>query len=245
MARHLPLVIAFAILAAYTYQSGLRAPALIAFVKDTLIYIVIIVAVLYIPYALGGWGAVFDAAEAKFTAAKRGGMLLAPGSQLQYITLAFGSALALFLYPHSVTGVLASKNRDIIKRNMAALPAYHPRPARTAGLHGDQGRHRAPITSAEGKPDNNTIVPLLFDKMLTAGSPESPSQQSASEHSCRQRSCRSPRRTCGRNIYKEYINKGATRSRRRARNKLASLVVKFGALLAIWASTRSSRSTCS
>src|ERR1044071_6031065 len=39
-ARNLPIIIAFAILAAYTYQSGLRAPALIAFVKDTLIYIV-------------------------------------------------------------------------------------------------------------------------------------------------------------------------------------------------------------
>src|SRR3954470_15884786 len=37
------LIIAFAVLAAYTYQSGLRAPALIAFVKDALIYLVIIV----------------------------------------------------------------------------------------------------------------------------------------------------------------------------------------------------------
>ncbi|MEA2156168.1 MAG: solute:Na+ symporter, family, partial [Solirubrobacteraceae bacterium] len=43
-----PLVIAFVILAAYTYQSGLRAPALIAVVKDTLIYVTIIVAVIYI-----------------------------------------------------------------------------------------------------------------------------------------------------------------------------------------------------
>ena len=34
-----PLIIAFLILAAYTYNSGLRAPALIAVVKDTLIYI--------------------------------------------------------------------------------------------------------------------------------------------------------------------------------------------------------------
>src|SRR5262245_10962575 len=63
LARHLPIIIAFAILAAYTYQSGLRAPALIAFVKDTLIYIVIIVAVLYLPYKLGGWGSIFDAAD--------------------------------------------------------------------------------------------------------------------------------------------------------------------------------------
>ena len=48
-AGHLPLFIAFVILAVYTYQSGLRAPALIAFVKDILIYIVILVAVIYLP----------------------------------------------------------------------------------------------------------------------------------------------------------------------------------------------------
>src|SRR3954466_1574809 len=66
--RPLPIIIAFAILAAYTYQSGLRAPALIAFVKDALIYIVILVAFIYLPYKLGGWGSMFDAAEAKFTA---------------------------------------------------------------------------------------------------------------------------------------------------------------------------------
>ena len=68
LARHAPIIIAFAILAAYTYQSGLRAPALIAFVKDTLIYIVILVAIFYLPYKLGGWGDIFDAAEAKFAA---------------------------------------------------------------------------------------------------------------------------------------------------------------------------------
>jgi SSS family solute:Na+ symporter len=45
---HWPIIVAFTILAAYTYQSGLRAPALIAFVKDTLIYIVVLVAVIYI-----------------------------------------------------------------------------------------------------------------------------------------------------------------------------------------------------
>ena len=52
-------------LAAYTYSSGLRAPALIAFVKDTLIYIVIAVAIIYIPIKLGGFDDIFAAAEAK------------------------------------------------------------------------------------------------------------------------------------------------------------------------------------
>src|SRR3954464_12139538 len=65
--KDLPLFIAFAVLAAYTYSSGLRAPALIAFVKDTLIYLVIIVAVIYIPHHVGGWGHIFDSVSKSFS----------------------------------------------------------------------------------------------------------------------------------------------------------------------------------
>ena len=49
----IPLIAAFLILALYTYSSGLRAPALIAFVKDIMIYIVVLVAVALIPFKLG------------------------------------------------------------------------------------------------------------------------------------------------------------------------------------------------
>src|SRR3954451_2011497 len=106
-----PLIIAFIILAAYTYQSGLRAPALIAFVKDGLIYLVVIVAIVYIPIKLGGFHAIFSAADQKFakSPAPTDGVLLADPQVLGYSTLAFGSALALFLYPHSVTGLLATR----------------------------------------------------------------------------------------------------------------------------------------
>ena len=120
----LPLLIAFLVLALYTYNSGLRAPALIAFVKDALIYLTIIVAVIVIPSKLGGWGHIFGAAQAKFSAAGGPGVLLPASGQLGYATLALGSALALFLYPHSITGVLAASNRDVLKRNMSALPVY-------------------------------------------------------------------------------------------------------------------------
>ncbi len=44
------------ILAAFTYTSGLRAPALIAVVKDVLIYITVLAAVIVIPAELGGYG---------------------------------------------------------------------------------------------------------------------------------------------------------------------------------------------
>src|SRR2546430_17156154 len=68
--KDLPLLIAFGVLAAYTYSSGLRAPALIAFVKDALIYIVIAVAIIYIPNKLGGFDEIFSKAGWAFRTAK-------------------------------------------------------------------------------------------------------------------------------------------------------------------------------
>src|SRR4030081_3338103 len=54
-----PLLLAFLILAAFTYSSGLRAPAAIAIVKDLLIYITAFATVIVIPIELGGFGKIF------------------------------------------------------------------------------------------------------------------------------------------------------------------------------------------
>src|SRR6185312_5430809 len=103
--------------------SGLRAPAAIAIVKDLMIYITVIAAVIVVPIKLGGYAKIFAAVPAQK-------LLLAPpsgdslGQYSAYATLALGSALALFLYPHSVTGVLSSSSRHAIRRNAALLPAY-------------------------------------------------------------------------------------------------------------------------
>lgn len=238
IARHLPIIIAFAILAAYTYQSGLRAPALIAFVKDALIYIVILAAVFILPAKLGGWGSIFSAADAKFDASPNpaDGILLTANNQLQYITLAFGSALALFLYPHSVTGVLASKNRNVIKRNMSALPAYSlllgllallGYAAIAAGIKPLPGQ-------TAGTPDNNTIVPLLFQDQFPAwfagvafaaigiGALVPAAIMSIAAANL-----------FTRNVYREYLNKEATPAQEARVSKITSLVVKVGALLCI------------
>src|SRR5213078_1419681 len=121
-----PLVIAFAILAAYTYSSGLRAPALIALVKDTLIWITVLVAVIYIPSKVGGFDNIFSAAGKALPTRDTPGALI-PGktdAQVAYATLALGSALALFLYPHALTGVLSAKSAQTVRRNAALLPAY-------------------------------------------------------------------------------------------------------------------------
>lgn len=119
----LPLIIAFVILAAFTYTSGLRAPAMIAVVKDTLIYITVLAMVIVIPIELGGYGKMFAMVPpAKLLlAGPKGGNL---GQFSAYATLALGSAFALFLYPHTMTAVLSSNSREVIRRNAAYLPAY-------------------------------------------------------------------------------------------------------------------------
>jgi solute:Na+ symporter, SSS family len=232
-----PLIIAFVILAAYTYQSGLRAPALIAFVKDALIYLVVLVAVIYIPIKLHGFDEIFAAAEKKFDGTKPpvvDGVLLADPQILGYSSLAFGSALALFLYPHAITGLLATRSRDTIRRNMAALPAY----SFVLGLLALLGLMAIaagvkPLTSG-GKPDTNTVVPLLFDKMfpdwftgvafaaigIGALVPAAIMSIAAAN-------------LFTRNIYREYFKPNATHAEEARMSRLASLVVKAGAVAVI------------
>jgi solute:Na+ symporter, SSS family len=129
--KDLPLFIAFLVLAVFTYVSGLRAPALIAFVKDTLVYVMILVAIFYIPTRVGGWTHIFSFAEAHMKAIspatkKPTGVFIptSGNSQLAFATLALGSAMALFVYPHTITGTLSVKRRAVVKRNMALLPIY-------------------------------------------------------------------------------------------------------------------------
>ncbi len=122
-AGDLPLIIAFIVLAAFTYSSGLRAPASIAIVKDLLIYTTAFVAVIVIPIQLGGFGKIFAAVPpAKL-------LLAAPGANTTgaygvYATLVLGSAFALFLYPHSITGILSASSGRAVRRNAAILPGY-------------------------------------------------------------------------------------------------------------------------
>jgi len=233
----LPIIIAFIILAAYTYQSGLRAPALIAVVKDTLIYLVVIVAVLYIPSKLGGWGAIFDAADQKFQAseAPADGILLSNAQTLGYSSLAFGSALALFLYPHTITGLLAAKSRDTIKRNMSALPAY----SLVLGLLALLGFMAiaagvTPIGADTGDPDPNTVVPLLFDQMFPdwfAGVAFAAIGIGALVPAAIMSIAAANLFT--RNVYKEYLRKDATPKDEARVAKIVSLFVKAGAVAVI------------
>jgi SSS family solute:Na+ symporter len=223
-----PLVVAFVVLAAYTYQSGLRAPALIAVVKDAIIYIAVIAAVVVIPARLGGYGAIFDAVPApKVT--------LAPQQYSAFSTLALGSALALFLYPHSLTGILSSSGRAVIRRNSAMLPAYSfllgliallgymavaahvdKNPAYAAGFQRYGANYAVPALFLESFPAwfagfgfaaiaIGALVPAAIMSIAAAN-------------------------LFTRNIYKELFRPDCPHKEEATVAKAASLVVKFGAL---------------
>jgi SSS family solute:Na+ symporter len=122
--KAVPVIFAFVGVAGFTFAAGLRAPALIAFAKDIMIYIVVIAAVLALPHHFGGYNNIFSLAARHFEEQKVGSVILQPSGYSAYATLALGSALAAFMYPHTVTSVLASSSANVIRKNAVLLPAY-------------------------------------------------------------------------------------------------------------------------
>jgi solute:Na+ symporter, SSS family len=156
-----PLVLAFIILAAYTYSSGLRAPAVIAVVKDLMLYIMVIAALIILPWKLGGYARVFELAnQALATHSPAATIFLKPSQFLAYSTLALGSAVALMMYPHTATAVLSAKDANVIRRNAALLPAY----SFLLGLIALLGF--VALAAGVATKDTSSAVPLLFLKMF-------------------------------------------------------------------------------
>ena len=249
--KDLPLFIAFAVLAAYTYSSGLRAPALIAFVKDVLIYVVIIVAVIYLPHKLGGWDHIFSTVQASFdsfnsdnakaiAAGQASGKAMMPPGILQwaYASLALGSALALFMYPHSVTGVLSTRNRSVIRRNAALLPAY----SFLLGLLALLGfvAIAAGVTVAGNPPNPQLAVPQLFEN-------EFPAWFAGVGYAAIAIGALVPAAIMSiaaanlftRNVYRAFFRPDATPAEEARVSKIVSLLVKVGALVFVLALSRS------
>ncbi len=229
-----PLWIAFIALAAYTWTSGLRAPALIAFVKDILIYVMVLVAIIYVPYKLGGYDVVFSRAQTALASKKLSDLLSGP-QYLGYSTLALGSALALFLYPHAVTGVLATRDRDVVKKNMSLLPAYSLMLGFIALLgYMALAAHVKPVGGTAKSPDTNTIVPVLFNNefphwfagiafgaiAIGALVPAAIMGISAAN-------------TFARDIYRPYFRPGASDREEGLVSQIVSVILKLGAVAVI------------
>ncbi len=232
---NMPLVAAFVVLAAYTYASGLRGTALTAIVKDLLIYATVLTAIILIPSKLGGYGKVFDAIPAKSLLVARGsdGNL---GGTFAYSSLAVGSLLALFLYPHSVTGLLGSGSRGAIRRNAILLPVYSLALALLALLG-----YVAVAAGVKSMPEyaqgfttfgNNFAIPALFLHMfpswfvgvafaaIAIGALVPASVMAIASGNL-----------FTRNVYKEFISPNCTPAQEARIAKLASLTMKVIALV--------------
>ena len=227
------LVVAFIILAAYTYTSGLRAPAMIAMVKDIMVLLVVLVAIIYIPMRLGGFAHIFSAASTYVKANKAGfplfgGEVLPAKAFLAYSTLAFGSAFALFLYPHALTSTLSSNSRTVVKRNTALLPIY----SLMLGLLALLGYMALalPKVPATGNGAVVALIVSLFPSWfvgfafaaIAIGALVPAAVMSIAAANL-----------FTRNIYKDYFRPNATSREEAQVAKLVSLVVKLGALLFI------------
>ncbi len=227
----IPLLIAFLVLAAYTYTSGLRAPAMIALVKDVMIFIVLFAVLIVIPAQIGGFDKIFAAAQHKATVNPKFFDLVPGNLQAAYATLALGSALALFLYPHSLTGVLSSSSQKVIKRNAAILPIY----SLMLGLLTLLGYMAIAkgVTPIKGFGNNGSIPALINVSFppwfagftfaaLSIGALVPAAVMSIAAANL-----------FTRNIYKEYLKRNASDREESQVAKITSFVVKFGALLFI------------
>ena len=225
----LPLAAAFVVLALYTYAAGLRAPALIAFVKDVMIYVVVIVAVVIVPMKVGGYANVFSSARDAFALkGGGGGLTLHPGQMLPFATLALGSAMAAFMYPHTLTGIFAARDADTVRKNAIFLPAYTV----LLGLIALLG-YMAYAAHLAVKA-NNDVVPALFNALF-------PPSFAGFAFAAIAIGALVPAAVMSigaanlftRNFWKPYVNAQVTPAQEEKVAKIASLAVKVGALLCI------------
>jgi SSS family solute:Na+ symporter len=235
VAGHVPLIIAFVILAAFTYNSGLRAPALIAVVKDLLIWITVLAMIIVIPIQLGGYDFIFTNVPPER-------VLLAPppegslGQFSAYVTLAYGSAFALFLYPHSITGILSASSARAVQRNATFLPAYslmlgllaltgfmaiaagvQQMPEYAEGFAEHRNNFAVPALILHAFPD--WFVGIAFAAIGIGALVPAAIMSIAAAN------------LYTRNIHMRFINADLTQAQEARNAKVVSLVVKFGALV--------------
>ena len=222
------LIIAFAFLAAYTYIGGIRAPAMIAIVKDICIWLVVLVALIIIPIKLGGFDVIFQKVHMYAQNHPKFQDVLSSPQYSAYGSLIIGAALAIFLYPHVLTGVLSANSAKVVRRSSVLLLAYTFLLGLVALLGFvavADGIQRSPVYGV------NSALPELFAKefsgwfagfsfaALTIGALAPAAIMSIAAANL-----------FSRNIYREYINRSCTERQEANVAKVISLVVKVGGL---------------
>jgi SSS family solute:Na+ symporter len=153
------------------------------------------------------------------------------GQGWAYATLALGSAMALFMYPHSVTASLSSGSRNTIRKNASILPAYSFVLGLLALLGWVAIAAKTNPVGLDGQPNPQLVVPQLFEDFF-------PSWFAGVAFAAIAIGALVPAaimsiaaaNTFTRNIYKEWLHKDASPAQEARVSKITSLVVKAFAL---------------
>ncbi|MEV6873235.1 sodium:solute symporter [Amycolatopsis sp. NPDC051128] len=229
-AGDLVMVVLFAGLAVATYRRGLRAPTVISAFKTLAVFCSAIAVLGYVLVRVGGLGTIFAAASTRLAEqhpAGSGALLLTSAQQPAFATLALGSALALFMYPHVLTVGFAATGRDTLRRASVALPAwtailavfaFFGIAALAAGVHTPPGRGEATVPLLVLHVMPAPVAGLVFGALIVGGLvPAAVMSISAATSFVR-------------NVYVEYFHPTATPKRQVRIAKAVSLTAKVGAI---------------
>lgn len=112
------LLAAVIILAAFTFTSGLRGATLTAVFKDALVWTAVITVIVAVLIKVGSFGPIFAAVPGPQ-------YVTVPSSTVPgYATLVLGSAIALYLYPHTINGTLSAQSPHKLRLSTSFLPLY-------------------------------------------------------------------------------------------------------------------------
>ncbi|MBV1855024.1 sodium:solute symporter family protein [Catellatospora tritici] len=223
-----PLLVAVGVASLCTFRAGLRAPALLSIAKDALLLWLLLSVALLVAMS-GGWTAAFRGAGTRLDGdtSPATGLLLPQGGTLGYLTLVFGSALAIFAYPHALTGILAARDRATVQRNTAALPVY----CLALGLLALLGFFAIGQGVRPVGGDLNTVMPQLFHDAFPAwcaGIAYAAVAVAALIPAAVMSIAAANLFTRG--IYREYLRPHATVAEEAAVSRWVSLLAKVGAL---------------
>ncbi|WP_254395499.1 sodium:solute symporter [Streptomyces sp. AC512_CC834] len=222
------LTAVFAVPAVSTYRYGLRASGLVSVVKAVLVVGATVAVACLVVTGLGSPADLFARANAAFSRAE-GTAALVPDTSLApaYASLAVGSALALFAFPHVLQVGFSARSGHVLRRTsvtlfgwtaMLGLFALFGIAALAAGVSPPRGRSElaVPLLVLDLAP--GWAAGLILGAIVVAALvPAAVMSIGAAT-------------LFARNIYLEFVNPTATVAQVTRMARLMSLVVKVGAL---------------
>ncbi|PZT71398.1 hypothetical protein DN402_04965 [Streptomyces sp. SW4] len=221
------LTAVFAVLAVSTYRYGLRAPTLVAVVKAVLVVGATVAVAGLVVTGLGSPADLFARADAAF-AAQGGTAALVPGPALApaYVSLAVGSALALFAFPHVLQVAFSARSGT----SCAGRPSPSSGGRRCSACSRSSASRRS-RRSGPPRGRSELAIPLLVLDLapgwaagLILGAVVVAALVPAAVMSI------GAATLFARNVYLEFVNPTATEAQVTRMARLMSLVVKVGAL---------------